>query len=81
MTKPRLSYAATFGATAWDEAFAKVKDLPKGAKLKAQGMEFELDWIAPEPHPPSVWLKFRDQGKTKTYICRRGDVLLLELAQ
>jgi hypothetical protein len=43
-------------------------------------MEFELDWIAPEPHPPSVWMKYREGGKTKTYICRRGDVLLLELA-
>ena len=71
--KPKISYADL----PWMAAFAKLKDLPKGTKLKAGEYEFKLDWVNDDP--PSVWLKYREDKQLKDYIVRKGDALILEL--
>lgn len=68
--KPRVSYADM----KWLAAFARLKDLPQGTKLTAEGFEFTLYHVFDEPHPPSLWLKYRED-----YIVRKGDPLILKL--
>lgn len=73
--KPRISYADL----QWQQAFARLKDLPQGTKLKAGEREFVLDHVWDDPHPPSLELKYREDKKLKKYTVRRGDPLMLEL--
>lgn len=73
--KPRISY----NDMAWFNAYERIKSLPKGTKLYAEGHEFSIDWVCGEPHPRSIWLKFRADGKLQTHIVRQGDPLLCAL--
>lgn len=73
--KPRV----TLAELRWLQAFATFRGLPDGTKLRADEREFVLDWVCDEPHPPSVWLKHRVNGRLTPYICRKGDPLIHEL--
>jgi hypothetical protein len=75
--KPRVTYADL----QWHQAYERIKALPAGTKFNVDGVEVVLDWVCGDPHPPSVWLKARIDGKLKHYICRRGDPLLVEMMQ
>ena len=74
-TKPCIPY----GELRWYEAFERLKKLPQGTKLTGGGVVYELDYCLDEPHPASLWLKYRENGKQKTRPVRKGDVLILEL--
>lgn len=81
MSKPRLSYAATFGrpaANGWDAAFERIRILGEGAKLTDdEGVIYTVAWIHDDPD----WIRFtfKRNGKQTGWICRRGDPTLLEM--
>lgn len=75
--KPRVPFAEL----AWVCAFNRLKALPRGTKLYARGIEFKLDGFLDDPHPPSLWLKYRENRKQHDYIVRRGDPLMIELKE
>ena len=60
----------------WLQAFERVKALPAGTTLGA----YELDFVLDDPHPLSVWLKYRADKKLQRKGIRLGDPLLIELA-
>ena len=70
--KPRVSLSTY----QWLQAFERVKALPEGTMLGA----YELDFVLDDPHPPSVWLKYRADKKLQRKGIRLGDPLLIELA-
>ena len=72
VNKPRMSLAEY----EWRMAFERVKALPAGTKLG----DYELDFVLDDPHPLSVWLKYRADKKLQRKGIRLGDPLLIELA-
>lgn len=68
--KPRVSYSAVFGS-AWDKAFAKVKELGEGKTLG----DWRIAWVHEDPN----WVQLT--RKREKRMVRRGDSLLIELTQ
>lgn len=77
--KPSVSYS-DFAEQRWREAFNRIKSAGEGAKFNLLGIEVELDFVLDDPHPPSLWLKWRDdEGKLQRGGMRRGNPMLLEM--
>lgn len=72
--KPRVAYSAHFGADRWMQEFERVKAYGQGAKVKANGVEYELFWISEDP----PWIQLRD-AKGEKRMVRKGDLLMLHL--
>lgn len=72
--KPRITY----GELRWFQAFEKVIAKGVGARVSAGGVEYRIaHW---NPDPELAWVQLRLKDKT-TRMVRRGDVLMIELAE
>jgi hypothetical protein len=71
--KPRIPY----GEIRWYEAFTKIKALGPHAKVTAHGIQYIVNWVNDDP--AWIQLRYRENGKMKFRMVRRGDVLMLEL--
>ena len=65
----------------WLMAFEKFKGLPRGTRLEAEGLPFKFSHDLDDPHPPSLWLTYRQDKKQHEAIIRKGDKVIFELVK